>query len=214
MALARPEAQGGGGGRGSLAPEPIRYSYRSKRVVFPLAISRPSAEERSEILLYVASSKRFVAANWANLEIDRSRVVRDRGAASGTSYEAVFLAAIDASGGRALVTEFAGRPRLTHAGALDAGLFVTRLRAAAPRDALDGDLELRPAATDDVLSNWFVLFAGHRAPFPGDALLAVSGLWLLRRGGTRARRAGSAATRRSAGGPRPPRSRPPTGATP
>jgi hypothetical protein len=144
----------------TLAPHPVRYTYASKDVVFPLVISRPSAAARNQITLYVIALDQFAPANWPAAQIARSEVRRDPSALSGTNYETLFDAA---TRNGAFVTEYARR---TGAQSLPDGLidatttptvYLTRLRTVVSPAAMDRDVVLRRARQLRDVSNGFEL---------------------------------------------------------
>jgi hypothetical protein len=145
------------------APHPITYTYRSERLVYPLAISRLSADVENEIVLYVAADERFASTNWSNVAPGSLEVRPEANAASGTNYASLLRAETRLQSGRLFVTEFsrtiASVPALCEPNGVPktivgppvrrdtgTGRVLTRLRAVAPREALDRDVLLAPYA--------------------------------------------------------------------
>ncbi|MCG3181802.1 MAG: hypothetical protein BIFFINMI_04225 [Phycisphaerae bacterium] len=158
------------------APQPITYTYRDSRLVYPMAISSLSAAPHNEILLYVVSDRRYGCGNWANATINEGDLRLDPASNDGTNYAAVFEHATRADGGHAFVTEMFSNwslfgyedGRNAHFNAvLDRGLLdnlgngqcITRLRAVIGPAQMDRDVELRPSASQDKVSNRFHLAA-------------------------------------------------------
>jgi hypothetical protein len=143
------------------APHPITYTYRAERLVYPLAISRLSADEENEIVLYVAADERYASTNWSNAVPGGMDIRPEANTASGTNYASVIHAETRNQGGRLFVTEYAnsiasvpglqepnGAPRMLVGSPVrrdtGTGRVLTRLRAVAPRNALDRDVLLAP----------------------------------------------------------------------
>jgi len=170
----------GAGEAGTLAPHPVRYTYRDSRLIYPLEISRLSADLTNEIVLYVVAGGRRACGNWHNAVVDPSRVARDPASASGTNYERLLGGLCEARRGRVFVTELARTGRVFgHEddsrqinGVLDAALLkalgsdqtLTRLRAIMTPRAMDRDVALLPAATWEPVSNTFDLSAADGPP--------------------------------------------------
>ena len=143
----------------TLAPHPITYTYTSERLVYPMVISRLSADAENEIVLYVIASTRYVCTNWTNLTIDHEDIRADAHAPSGTNYEQLLRSATVRSSGQLFVTEYARARNYTRhflegpgglqaklndkAGAgVSGGSYVTRLRAIMTPMAMDRDVAL------------------------------------------------------------------------
>ena len=174
------------------------YVYPDTRLVYPLAISKLSADKTNEILVYVMGTSRYACANWANATIDRKQVTLKRGAPSGTNYEDLFKAATDKAKGRLFVTELSeawtdvARPlaesevlkQRTLVDALGKKCVVTRLRAIMSPEAMDRDVQLQPTPNLPEVSNQFELHVQAEAegpPIRGYAFVAlfVPGVILL-----------------------------------
>jgi len=149
------------------APHPVTYTYKSDKLTYPMVISRLSAAEENEIVLYVIAQARYLCANWTNETAQE--VVRGHpglrlqaGSPSGTNYEDLFLRAADGENGYLFVTEFAQT--------LDEGYhmleplrktldlpprtggkatYITRLRALISPRQMDRDVELVRAGSQD-----------------------------------------------------------------
>ncbi len=157
--------------RPTLAPHPISYTYRDRRLVYPLVISRLSADAENEIVLYVLARRRFHAENWANATIDGDALRRDRRSPSGTNYEALVRRLTERSRGKLFVTEYSLNLRFSrdsrwlfeqvafhHAVDEDAPTrFLTRLRAVMKPEAMSRDVELGTLHTFRPVANVFTL---------------------------------------------------------
>jgi hypothetical protein len=150
-----------------VAPRPIRYSYRDKQCVYPLVISRLSADDDNEIVLYVLSRQPYGCENWENYLIPRESMAFSRRSASGSNYEEVFQSLTDQAGGHLFVPEYVWG--LNHVAGNDRDdlvrlveervdqapgdesneLYLTRLRAVVRRDAMDRDVVLIPRKYPD-----------------------------------------------------------------
>jgi len=147
----------------TVAPHPVVYTYDDTKLVYPLAISRLSADLETEVVLYVLADGRYRTLNWGSATIDEIAVALSAGAPSGTTYEEGFQRATDERGGRLFVTECArdldrvgGRPLLglitqrdPLAVAEPPTPFLTRLRAVVSLRAMDRDVVLVPDPVGD-----------------------------------------------------------------
>ena len=146
---------------GDMAPHPISYTYRADRLVYPMTISRLSADEENEIVLYVAADERYASTNWSNAVAKELEIRPDVNAAGGTNYGFVVRVESMRNSGRLFVTEYAeaivtvpgltepnGAPRTLLGPAVrrdtGTGRLLTRLRAVVPRGAMDRDVFLAP----------------------------------------------------------------------
>jgi hypothetical protein len=172
-----------------LAPHPVVYTYRETRLVYPLAISRISADLENEIVLYVVAPGRYRCDNWANEEISSQALRPDEMAPSRTNYEEVFRRAADERGGRVFITEFAQgldtvglRPLLgllTQRDPLQGNLkatFLTRLRAVVCPRAMDRDVILVPDSQGEPLPNERYL---RSAASPSAPMMLVGAMALV-----------------------------------
>jgi Uncharacterized protein conserved in bacteria (DUF2330) len=103
-----------------LAPHPISYTYRSDDVVFPLVISRLSADRETEVVLYVVGTTPFLCSNWGNVALDEMQVehvirqmpnaeAKANASLSGTNYEELLRLETTRKEGHLFVTEFCRR---------------------------------------------------------------------------------------------------------
>ena len=141
--------------RPTLAPHPVTYSYTADKLVYPLVISRVSADKESEVVLYVLAPERVTCANWSNVTTQQlagpaGQFHRSTGSPSGTNYEDRFRSETHRVGGRLFVTEFATRvrhlpllERITGRDPLKDGPHLTRLRAILTPQAMDRDVTIR-----------------------------------------------------------------------
>lgn len=141
-----------------LAPQPIQYTYRDTRCIYPLVISQLSADESNEVLLYVLGDGYYECENWTTEVVPTDVLVPLNGTPSGTNYEAYFQLRTAQRGGHLFVSEFARDlnnlsdvgflieltrqdPRQEPAEERSAS-YLTRLRAVISRDAMDRDVTL------------------------------------------------------------------------
>lgn len=188
----RPEAKD----RPTLAPHPIRYTYRDTKLVYPLEISQLSADLENEIVLYVVASGRYACANWDNHTIDPNALHAKTGTASGTNYEDLLRAASRKRGGHLFVTELArswslfGRPQgrsneINNAisprliDALGNDQYVTRLRAVMTPKAMDRDVVLVPVSGWPDVFNTYRLAAVRTSPTTAQLAVPLLPLGLL-----------------------------------
>lgn len=193
----------------TLAPHPIRYVYRDARLVYPLVISRLSADAQTEVLLYVLAGGQHGCGNWKTVEIE-GELAADPSSPSGTNYEKLFLETVRRHRGRAFVAEFAAdldtvgyRPLLSALKDQDVTAipeskrrpcYLTRLRTVVPPEGMDRDVAILPMRTgeyDFILNTHTIIArAAPREDFRGAAA-TVAGLALVL--------AGCAAVRRRVG---------------
>lgn len=156
-----------------LAPHPVTYRYRARELVYPLVISRLSADAENEILLYVMAEQRYAAGNWPNRELASGLVEWREGTASGTNYEEMLR-----GGPAAFWTEYAQEAGAS-ADQPKEPRFLTRLRALLRASDMDRDLRLRAAGANLVSNRIYP--AGQRAGIDPGALLVVFLVALLAR---------------------------------
>jgi len=167
--------------RKTLAPHPVTYSYTDDKLVYPLVISRISADRENEIILYVLAEQRFACANWSNatsrdLADPNGRFAGSTSSPSGTNYEDRFRSETHRAGGRLFVTEFAAdmdtvgyRPLLERITGRDPlkvermPSHLTRMRAVMTPQSMDRDVELKQTPDAPWVSNQHHLAAGPRA---------------------------------------------------
>lgn len=146
-------------GEGIMIP-PIQFTCQTSRRFYPLAISRISAAEETEVLIYVLADHRVEAANVANAVIRRDAARYKAGSPSLTNYEDLFAATIAQHDGLALITEYA-QSWYDQAGWVTAPPavlnlnFLTRLRTVVARERMVVDFEFRDAAEDGWVDSYF-----------------------------------------------------------
>jgi hypothetical protein len=181
----RPEASK----NATLAPHPIRYTYRDDTVVYHLVISSLSADAQNEILLYVLSAGQYGCKNWTSFMVEDKDLRVEDGSPSGTNYERLVQEMIQREGGHAFVTEFAydldtvgGRPLLEeltgedplkHSHERMTLFYLTRLRTVIPRQAMDRDvvLILMQVGRYDWISNTHMISVSSNANSSAIAML-------------------------------------------
>lgn len=191
--------------KADLAPHPIRYTYRSDRLVYPLVISQLSADLENEVIVYVMGGSRYACSNWGNASIDKlidggKKLRMDPNSPSRTNYEKLFRQAAEQRQGNLFMTEFAF--------GIDAPFFepatkdligreapgqqrpyLTRLRAIMPPKAMRHDVSLVPMADWPNVSNQYQMQvergtakAGVPTALAAGALgMLCTGLWPRRR---------------------------------
>jgi MYXO-CTERM domain-containing protein len=193
--------------------EPVRISYPGFMGSFPLEMVTVGARGVLDLSLWVIAEQRYEASNYANVTVSPDDVVFSW-ADQTSNYADAFAATIEAAGGRAWVTEFAGgidRSFLTDPSELDlaaqvvgSALIATRMRTRTRVENLNADITLAPAADPTLVSRDITAGAEIDRPFAdaddegcsaamkstGDAaliLIALLGLavWRRRRRSTR-----------------------------
>ncbi len=166
-------------GEKTIAPHPVTYRYAATDVVFPLAISRLSADAESEVLLYVYAKERYRCADWGNDRIEESALHYDHETRSRTNYGRLVRLRTEEKGGHVFFTEFAAQ--FLRAGLPDTGPYLTRLRAVVQRDAMDRDVRLASMGPDaeDVLNTYRVSWSANSTMAGALFLLAL--FWLAYR---------------------------------
>ena len=180
----------------TLAPHPIVYTYEDTRLVYPLVISRLSADVTNEIVLYVMGKTRYACNNWENTTIqeltDSGRELRrDARSPSGTNYEKLFSGATELADGRLFVAEFVDRNYRVHwpdafngeiegpsAPKLSQSLqdrhTLTRLRAVMRPEAMDRDVVLVAVPGANVRNRLYLSADGEADGIPGSLAVAVA----------------------------------------
>ncbi len=181
---------------------PIQFKCETSRRVYPLVISRISAAESTELVVYVAGAHYAQVKNAPNGIIEKTRLALDSRNPSGTNYEDVFAETVAGLGGPALITEWTdvvqawtfedgwGTPLALNE--LPEGTHLTRLRTVLTREQMDRDLEFENTPDDTrrvegyffVGPEWWMASAAAR-PGAGLGVMAVAAMALKRR--TRAR---------------------------
>lgn len=164
-------------GEKTLAPHPVTYRYAATDVVFPLAISRVSADAENEVLLYVYAKERYRCANWENGRIEESALLYDHETRSGTNYGHLVRYRTAERGGHVFFTEFAARRK--QAALPDTGPYLTRLRAVVQRDAMDKDVRLASMGPDaEAVHNTYHVPWPKYSTAPAGALVVLALFWL------------------------------------
>jgi hypothetical protein len=149
-------------GNGTIAPRPIRYTYRDKECVYPLIISQLSASDVTEVLVYVLSKHPYRCENWADRTIPQEQVILNHRSTSGTNYEELFESLTERRDAHVFVCESLWRlnrlpdqERRYFAGLLGEEsnrspddvsnqFYLTRLRSIVRREAMDRDVVIVP----------------------------------------------------------------------
>ena len=92
-------------GTSDVAPISMRYTADAPSI--PLVLTAVSAEPDMGVMVFVAGTERYQAANWANVLVDPRDVQGDPFTGS-TNYYPLVSWLVDQVGGRAMVTEYAG----------------------------------------------------------------------------------------------------------
>ena len=147
---------------------PIQFTCPTSRWFYPLAISRISAAEFTEVLIYVLVGSETDAADVQTRIIDPDALAYDPTTASQTNYEALFDEAIADAGGQALIIEYADTassdwlygiwPEAPPQAIL--GRTLTRLRTVIARDRMDLDFEFEEGAYGPVSCDYVIDITG------------------------------------------------------
>ena len=159
---------------------PIQFTCQTMKLVYPMNISRVSAADDTEVVIYLLAAHRMESGNVPTATIDGTALVYDADSASLTNYETLFTQKIAELGGLALITEYAwptsdSRPVQAAdwpnapPGAI-AQAFLTRLRTVVARDKMDRDFGFRSAPADDSVDFLFQVRAAE-----ADTAVAVLG---------------------------------------
>jgi len=146
-----------------LAPEPLAYTYADQRLVYPLAISRLSADEENEIILYVLADRRYFPGNWGHTTLRRKtiRQVAD--------YAPLLRRMAWRRGGYLFITELAFDLTVLDPSILRRirGVwdlpdptptpYLTRLRALIKPEAMDRDVVMKPTYSNRPVGRYFEL---------------------------------------------------------
>lgn len=146
--------------QGVSAMQPVRVDYPGYMGTFPLRMVTVGAYSSLIMTLWIVAEQRFESRNYPAVEIDPSALVWDF-LAGGSNYRELFRAAIDAAGGKAWVTQFAGTldslyfqsDEVAHARQAIPYPFLTRLETEMLVDHVAADLTLGPSA-GGYLSNY------------------------------------------------------------
>lgn len=139
--------------QGVRSMQPVRVTFAGYLGTFPLEMVTVGAQGRVELSLWVIAEQRYEAGNYANAVVDADELVYDWSSSS-ANYDQVFAATLDAAGGRAWITEYAGplagipiaSSELAQVHDDLSAPYVTRLRTDMLVAHLDEDLRLVPAA--------------------------------------------------------------------
>jgi hypothetical protein len=147
-------------GVGVHAMQPVRIRYATSNMVLPLRMVAAGVTDKVGITLWVFGNGRYEPANFGSGQVDPAQVSWDWGTNT-SNYRNVFDSTIQALGGRAWLTEFAGSsslvgpPSRTDAdwqlavGAVASNsITITRLRTNLAANFLDDDLQLQAAANN------------------------------------------------------------------
>ena len=149
---------------GPIEIPPIQFTCATSRWFYPMAISRISAAEFTEVLIYVLAGNEAEATNVATQFIDPEALAYDPTTVSQTNYEALFDAAIADAGGQALIVEHAASassdwlhqiwPEAPAAAIL--GQTLTRFRTVIARDRMDTDFEFAEGTYGQVYGDYMI----------------------------------------------------------
>jgi hypothetical protein len=196
------EAGEAGDDAGPIEIPPLQFTVSGARVFYPMAISRVTAADPTEVLVYLLGDHRMEAANLPNGVIDPVALVYDPNSPSLTNYEVLFTETLADLGGAALITEYAGY--VPYSELIDVwpdgplGTYMpavlTRMRTVLPRSQMNQDFEFQVAETDDPVSNNFSILRTETevAGLLGPPAVVAAGYglfarWLKRRAQLRRR---------------------------
>lgn len=142
--------------------------------MLPLLLTSVAAVENMDITAYVLADERWAIDNYTDHAFDWSRV--EWTGEGRTDYELRLPSELDAVGGRAFVTEYAGVTDLLAGGEASAdllasGAYLTRFRSVLSPEEMTLDPMWRPAPELGDVDNVHSL--------PGNAGLAVMPMWIL-----------------------------------
>jgi len=171
---------------GEIEIPPIQFTCQTSERFYPMVISRISAADETEVLVYVLADHRAEAANVPNALVDPDALTYDSTTASLTNYESLFTQTIADLGGVALVTEFArsserGWGSMSWMSPLPAELLdlpcLTRMRTVIAREQMQLDFEFQDAPSDEAVSSEFWISASgdvyYTAAVMGQPLAAL-----------------------------------------
>jgi MYXO-CTERM domain-containing protein len=138
--------------QGVSAMQPVRVEYPGYMGTFPLRMVTVGAFGSLSMTLWIIAEQRFAGRNYATVEIDPAALVWDFLTAS-SNYRDLFRAAIDAAGGAAWVTQYAGTldslyfesPEVNQARQEIPYPYLTRLETEMLVDHVGSDLQLGPS---------------------------------------------------------------------
>jgi hypothetical protein len=157
--------------------QPVRVTAPGENRALPLRMVAAGVGSEVSLELFVFADRRYETSRFANVEVDRDALTYDRSADT-FNYDALAEEALETEGGRAWLTEFAGSVPAwwrdtviydedgeAHDAVDDwdfvfAGLgeevYLTRMRAQLPTEALEEDLVLQPSFGSDLPTRIFV----------------------------------------------------------
>lgn len=138
--------------------DPLKMTFTTDRLVFPLRISAVSSRPRqpTEVLLYVLAPYRVETQNFPTVQMPLLRQSFSSVTEFHDCYQREFRSALREAGGRAFVVEYAGPLSSADTGYypppslgwLTEGRHLTRLRTELLPEQMDADVELARAPTD------------------------------------------------------------------
>ena len=148
---------------GDVEIPPIQFTCETEERFYPIAISRISAADETEVLVYVYGDHRAEAANLANVVIDPDDVRYMWDSPSKTNYEVLVAQAIAENGGHALITEYAQWVDVVNWPERPVDLdatYLTRLRTVIAREDMTLDFAFQRAISDATVDNYFSVGGG------------------------------------------------------
>lgn len=169
-----------------VALPPIEFTCQTPDVMYPMVISRVSAAEQTEVVIYIWGSEAWEAENLTNVVIDEFEgLVYDANSPTESNYEALLEAAMTESAGRALVREGV-RYDYWSAGPLqderepDArnGTWLTRMRGILTPEQMTTDFVFQPMADASWYEPWYRVTMPETTQSNTEAVSGVL-FWLL-----------------------------------
>ena len=167
---------------------PVKFTFPAFEPCIPLRLTAVSAKPDLGVVVYVLGDTRAAPQLYGEVKIDDAKLRVDFSQASGTDYRKVLGNAVDAAGGRAFITEYAGKsslllPKATGEATrslLKTATYVTRLYTVISPDEMTEDPLFEfstPGELEDV-SNVHTL---NETALEGGALMLPLGIALLMR---------------------------------
>ena len=178
------------GEQGEFEIPPIQFTCQTSERVYPMRISRVSAAEETEVVLYLFASYEVKSANLSNRIVNEGQVAYDSTSPSLTTYESKFREIVEAYPEGALVKEYQGDSPPAPAVLLEAqpsidGLFLTRLRTVLHPEQMSQDIEFEEGSVGFVPPTFYVEVYAQEASLWGLPLGAlvvfVCGGWAMKR---------------------------------
>ena len=88
------------------ALKPVKLTFEGDNAVVPIRLTAVAADPHMGIIVWMLGDSRAVSANFANVELDQNDIRFDF--ALRNNYRTVVSRTVDAAGGHAFITEFAG----------------------------------------------------------------------------------------------------------